>query len=104
MHEVIDGCKACGKRLLTDGNPLVMRTCDACKAKQKREQSSRLAANRKAERHAFKEDMGVPQCEQCGEAIEDAARLALVQRRWQWSRKFCGNACRQAAFRARVVR
>ena len=33
MREVKDGCKLCGKRMLTDRSPLIRRTCDACKAK-----------------------------------------------------------------------
>jgi hypothetical protein len=101
MREVIDGCKVCGKRMLTDGNPLTLRTCDACKAEQQREQSRRLTARLKAERHAFKADMDVPRCEQCGKVIEGAARLVWVKPQWQWARKFCDNTCRQAAFRAR---
>ena len=90
--------------MLTDGNPLVMRTCDECKAKQHREQISRLTAIRMAERHAAKQDMPPPRCEHCGKLIEGAARLALVQRRWQWARRFCDDRCRQAAFRERNSR
>lgn len=103
MEEVFGGCQVCGKRMLTDGNPLTYRTCDECKTKRRREYSRQTSARLKAERHAFKEDMGVPRCEHCGKPIKGAKRLA-----WdrpsdppQWARKFCGNTCRQAAFRAR---
>ena len=102
MRKVLNGCKVCGKRMLTAGSPLIHRTCDACKAKQRRTDNSRLAAKRKAKRHAAKVELNVPRCQQCGEMIEDAARLE--PRSWrppQWARKFCGNRCRQAAFRAR---
>jgi hypothetical protein len=95
MREVIDGCKYCGERMLTDGNPLVVRSC---KAKHRREHNRKTAERRKAERHAAKEEMGVPRCEQCGKAIEGAMRLTAS---YQWARKFCGNTCRKAAFRAR---
>ena len=37
MREVMDGCKVCGKRMLTNRSPLIRRTCDACKAEQRRE-------------------------------------------------------------------
>jgi hypothetical protein len=107
--QVMWGCKVCGKRMLTDGNPLTYRTCDACKAKQRHDSIRRLAAERKARRHADKAEMGVPRCEHCGEPIENAARLTAPHRQpWdkpyvepEWSRKYCGNRCRQAAFRAR---
>ena len=56
MRKVIEGCKVCGKQMLTD-ETLLKRTCDACKAKQVRESSRRLAARRKARRHAFKAGM-----------------------------------------------
>jgi hypothetical protein len=101
MREVLDGCKICGRPMLTDGSPLVHRTCDACKASQRRKSNRKVAAHRKAERHAAKEEMGAPQCQQCGKTIEGGARLILHQHRPQWVRKFCGDACRQAAFRAR---
>jgi hypothetical protein len=102
MREVLFGCEYCGKRMLTDGNPLTYRSCDACKAKHRREGSRRQAADRKARRHAFKAAMGVPRCELCGKTIEGVVRLTLVKSQWQWARKFCGNTCRQAAFRART--
>jgi hypothetical protein len=98
MHEVPGGCKVCGKQMLTDRSSLRHRTCDACKAEQQRESNRRLAARRKAKRHAAKATMGVPLCEQCGKPIEGANRL---DRKGQWARKFCGNTCRQAAFHAR---
>ena len=42
--------------------------------------------------------MGLPRCQQCGKAIKGANRLTS---NGQWARKFCGNTCRQAAFRDR---
>jgi len=98
LREVMDGCKICGKRMLTNRSPLIHRTCAACKVEQRREAHCRTAARRKAARHAAKAAMPVPRCQQCGKAIGGAARLADLRR---WGRKFCGNACRQAAFRAR---
>ena len=74
MHEVIGGCKICGKRMLTDRSPLVHRTCDACKAEHRRENNRRSNARRKAERHAAKAAMEAPRCEQCGKVIEGANR------------------------------
>ena len=100
MHEVYVGCKICGRRVLTNDSPLVRRTCDACKAIQKRERDRRTDARRKAERHAVKAKMAPPRCEQCGKPIEGANLLA-TRAGPQWARKFCGNTCRQAAFRAR---
>jgi hypothetical protein len=97
MREVIDGCKICGRRMLTDGSPLIRRTCDACKAQQSREITRKVTARRSAERRAARERLPPPRCEQCGKVIEGAVRLV----RGQWSRKFCGNTCRQAAFRDR---
>ena len=98
MHEVLGGCKMCGKRMLTNRSPLIHRTCEACKAECQRQSNRRLTARRKAERHAAKAAMQVPRCQQCGKAIKGANRLE-----WngQWARKFCGNTCRQAAFQAR---
>jgi hypothetical protein len=78
--------------------------------------AGRLAAKRKAERHARKQDAGVPRCQHCGKPIEGAVRFSAPDResfeqfiaRYRtgeraapppWARKFCGNACRQAAFR-----
>ena len=100
MREVMDGCKVCGRAMLTDGSPLIQRTCADCKARQRRESNRRLAARRKAERHAAKAEMKVPRCERCGKAIEGANRLAAPSGDG-WARRFCGSACRQAAFRAR---
>ena len=92
MREVLGGCKICGKPMLTNGGPAVRRTCETCKAEQRRKHDLRIAARRKAKRHAVKAAMGVPRCEWCGEAIEEPVRL---------DRRFCGNTCRQATFRAR---
>ena len=92
MQEVMGGCKVCGKRMLTDRSVLIHRTCDACKRKQRREANRKTTERRKAERWASKAALGVRRCEQCGDPIEDVVRL---------SRKFCGNTCRQAAFRER---
>jgi len=75
MEEVFGGCKVCGKRMLTDWYPLVKRTC-----------------------HAAKADMSRPRCQQCDKRIKGAVRL---DGDGEWARKFCGNRCRQAAFRAR---
>ena len=57
MQEVYGGCKVCGKQKLTDRSPLERRTCDACKAVQKRERNRRVDARRKAERDAVKAKM-----------------------------------------------
>ena len=100
MREVMDGCKVCGKPMLTNSSPLIYRTCAACKAEQRRESNRRLAARRKAERHAAKEPMGVPRCQQCGKPIEGANWLNFHWNTKQWARRFCGSTCRQAAFRA----
>ena len=107
LREVVDGCKVCGKRILTDGSILIHRTCDDCKAEQRREHNRRTAERRKAERHAAKSAMKVPRCDQCGVPIEQPMRLRFDPRfdrrynRPQWARKFCSNRCRQAAFRER---
>jgi hypothetical protein len=101
VRVVTDGCKVCGKRILTSGSPLIRRTCDACKADQRRARSRKQEALRKAARHAAKRAMGAPRCEHCGKSIKGAVRLS--RDRYgppQWVRKFCSNACRQAAFRA----
>jgi hypothetical protein len=46
--------------------------------------------------------MAPPLCEQCRKVIEGANRLiAHPWKKKQWARKFCGDRCRQAAFRAR---
>jgi hypothetical protein len=118
LTDVIGGCKVCGKRMQVEGaSPLLYRTCDDCKAKQQREQNRRLAAKRKAERHARKQEAGVPLCQHCGKPIEGAVRFStrdssqflavcdgevVVARAAPppWARKYCGNSCRQAAFRA----
>jgi hypothetical protein len=72
--EVMDGCKVCGKRMLTHGSMLIRRTCAACKAQQRRAHNRRLAARRKAERHAAKAKLALPHCQQCGSPIAGAAR------------------------------
>ena len=118
LVDVMWGCKVCGRRMRTHGSPLVYRTCDKCKANQRRAQSRKLAAQRKAERHARKQAAGVPRCQHCGKPIEGAVRFSAPDResfeQWRvryrrgearapppWARKFCGNTCRQAAFRKR---
>jgi hypothetical protein len=58
----------------------------------------RLAARRKAERHAAKALLKPPRCAQCDAIIADAKRLATPRR---WERKYCSHACRQAAYRDR---
>ena len=98
MEEVFGGCKVCGKRMLTDWYPLVKRTCDACKLAQRQARNRTRASLRKAERHAAKADMSRPRCQQCDKRIKGAVRL---DGDGEWARKFCGNRCRQAAFRAR---
>src|SRR5262249_52844625 len=113
------GCKVCGKPMRTNGSPLVYRTCHDCRAERQREQNRRLAAKRKAERHARKQVAGVPRCQHCGKPIEGAVRFSAPDRESSeqfiarygtgteraapppWARKFCDNACRQAAFRNR---
>ena len=67
MHNVAGGCKICGKRMLTVSSRR-RRTCDACKAKQQRASSRKLAAQRLAKRHAAKQVMKAPRCETCREA------------------------------------
>ena len=101
MHEVLGGCKVCGKQMLTDRSPLMHRTCNACEAEHRRERNRRTDARRKAERDAVKAKMAPPRCEQCGKPIEGANLLA-TRAGPQWARKFCGNTCRKAAFRARA--
>jgi len=100
MQKVLGGCKLCGKPMQTNRSPLIHRTCDACKDEQLRESNRRLAARRKAKRHATKAALKPPRCQQCGEAIEGAHMLTP---NGQWVRKFCGTRCRQAAFQARNV-
>ena len=96
LREVKDGCKLCGKRMLTPDSPLIRRTCDACKAERRREQNRKLDVRRKAERDAAKAKRGTPRCKQCGKLMKGAVRLASTG----WVRRFCGDACRQAAHRA----
>jgi hypothetical protein len=98
MQKVLVGCKLCGKRMLTHLSPLFKRTCDACKAERHREENRKLAARRKAQRHAAKAALKPPRCQRCGKLIRDANRL---ESNGQWARKFCGNTCRQSAFQAR---
>ena len=62
------------------------------------EHRRRLAAKRKAERHAAKATVPRPRCRQCDAVIADARRLGPGGR---WTRLYCGNACRQAAWRDR---
>ena len=62
------------------------------------EHHRRLAAKRKRERHAAKSRIPQPRCRQCDEVITDARQLASPN---TWVRRFCSNACRQAAYRAR---
>jgi len=100
MYEVMGGCKICGRRMLTDRSPLERRTCDACKAIQRREYNRRVDARRKAERDAVRAKMAPPRCEQCGKPIEGANLLA-TRAGPQWACKFYGNTCRKAAFCAR---
>ena len=92
MREVIGGCRICRKPMLTNGSPSMRRTCDACKAEQRRMLNRKITVRRKAERHAARLALGVPRCEQCGEVLAEPVRL---------DPRFCGNTCRQAAFRAR---
>ena len=54
MRQVMGGCKVCGKRMLTDGSPLIHRTCDACKTEQRREHARKTVARRSAERRTIK--------------------------------------------------
>ncbi|MFH0297218.1 hypothetical protein AAFX91_08240 [Bradyrhizobium sp. 31Argb] len=97
MEEVFGGCKVCSKRMLTNWYPLVHVTCEACKLAQRQARNRKLAAKRKAERHAIKAKMRPPRCEQCRKIIEGAVRLDGPG---HWTRRYCGNRCRQAAFRA----
>ena len=81
LREVMDGCKVCGRRMLTPDSPLIRRTCDACKAEQRREHNAMLAARRKAKRHAAKQKLGKPRCEQCGKLIK-GSRAARHHALW----------------------
>ena len=101
LREVMDGCKVCGRRMMTPNSPLIRRTCEACKTEQRRANNAKLAARRKAKRHAAKRKLGKPRCEQCGKLIKGAVRLDITRSGPRWTRKFCDDACRQAAFRAR---
>ena len=100
MQKVLGGCKLCGKPMQTNRSPLINRTCDACKDEQLRESNRRLAARRKAKRHAAKAALKPPRCQSCGKSIEGAS---LLTGNGQWARKFCGSTCRNAAFDARKV-
>ena len=53
MRKVMNGCKVCGKRMLTDGSPLIYRTCDDCKLEPAPRGHDRKTRppRRKAERH-----------------------------------------------------
>ena len=92
-------CEQCGKTI--EGAIRLISHRYACKAEHRRENHRGTDARRKAERHAAKAAMEAPRCEQCGKVIEGANRLIPHRNRLQWARKFCGNTCRQAAFRAR---
>ena len=59
MHEVMGGCKICGKRMLTNRSPLIHRTCDACKTNQRREHNRIVSERRKTERRASRAVMDV---------------------------------------------
>jgi hypothetical protein len=97
---VMGGCKVCGKRMLTHRSPLIHRTCDACKVKQRQADNRKLAARRKAARHAAKQKLPAPRCQQCRQLIKGAVRLRDSDSYYpQWARRYCGNTCRQAAFR-----
>jgi hypothetical protein len=93
--EVLGGCKLCGKRMLTRRTILEPRTCEACKAKQRRTHNARLAARRKTQRHEGREVMTCAHCKKVVDASHDYARP---------ERKYCSNRCRQAAFRERRKR
>ena len=98
LEEVSGGCKVCGKRMMTDRYPLVKRTCDACKLAQRQAYNRNKAELRKAERHAAKVGEPAPRCQHCGKVIKGAVRFEYPG---HWARRFCGNKCRQAAFRER---
>ena len=57
MYEVLGSCKICDRRMMVNGGPLVHRTCDACKAEQRRKYNRKNDARRKAKRHAAKAKM-----------------------------------------------
>jgi hypothetical protein len=107
----------CGKSMLM---PLMHQfrlrpvVCDDCKAVRKAANIRKATQRRKAERAARRQEAGVPECLHCGKPIEGAARFAeRDQRRLvvyadgtigftpppPLARKYCGNTCRQAAFR-----
>ena len=99
MHEVYGGCKICGKPMLTDRSPLVRRTCDACKAIQKRERDRRVDAPQGRTRRRQSENAptamrAVRQAHRGSQSPRHECRAAMGE-------KFCGNSCRKAAFRAR---
>ena len=62
------------------------------------EHRRRLAARRKAERHAAKAMVPRPRCRQCDAVIGESRQLASSG---QWTRRYCSNACRQEAWRDR---
>ena len=62
------------------------------------EHRRRLAAKRKAQRLAAKAMALRPRCRQCDAVIGEPRRLAPSG---AWTRLYCSNACRQAAWRDR---
>jgi hypothetical protein len=99
VEEVIGGCMFCGAIVLTDRYPLRPKACDACKAAHRAANNRKGAERRKAARHALKRAQDPPQCLHCGKLIKGAVRFAAGSDDALWARKYCGNACRQAAFR-----
>jgi hypothetical protein len=61
------------------------------------EHHRRCAAKRKAERVAARAELALPICQQCGEVIMVAVRTSPGG----WVRRYCSDACRQAAWRTR---
>ena len=57
-----------------------------------------IAIKRKALRNTVKAALPRPVCRQCGAIIDHPRRLASPA---SWTRVFCSNACKQAAWRER---
>jgi hypothetical protein len=62
------------------------------------ERHRKLAARRKAQRHAAKAMIPRPRCRRCDAVIDDPRRLASPG---EWARIYCSGACRQEAWRDR---
>jgi hypothetical protein len=87
LQRVMDGCKRCGAEMWTEDSPLIRRTCEDCKRSLRQAQNSKLAAHRKAARHAA--------------LIARKCANAGCRNKVKGRRQYCSNACRQEAWRGR---